>query len=65
MKVKLEELEKAIKWMATNTHEINVTVVEMNGNLEIRTFDKSNREIVISLSREGSLFPTIRRTETL
>ena len=65
MKISLADLDKSIKWLHVNSNEFNVTIREVNNHLEIISFDRDNKELVIQLSVEGTIMPVVKRTERI
>lgn len=67
MKIKIEDLEKALNWIKKNSNETQVNIVENphNNSVMIKTFDRSNAEVTIMLPEEGKVFPKITKTEIL
>ena len=64
-KIQLEDLEKAIKWIKANTGESFLTIIETNDGIELRTFDKEHLSATITLYKDGSLFPQVKKSERL
>lgn len=67
MKVKLEELEKAINWIKKNSNEVFVRIESQDayGNFQLKTYDKDDREVLIKFSEEDITGTKIVKTETL
>lgn len=66
MKIKLSELKQAVTWIETNTNQEYIFINVDGGNqLDIKTFDRGESEVVITLFQDGNLLPKIKRTEIL
>jgi len=66
MKIDLEELKKAIDWLRTNSHDLKVHIVlhEID-RLIIKTMDKHDNEVEITLYTDSQMLPKIKKTEVL
>ena len=65
VRISIDDLEKALKYIKTNSHDVHVSVYLVDEHMEIKTFDRASQEVTIYLYREGSLFPQVRKTERL
>lgn len=67
MKLKIEDLKKAISWCEANSRDLLVTV-ELNPdgrNLSIKTQDRYDVLVDIKLFNDGNMGPTIKKEEAL
>ena len=66
MKIDLEELKKAIDWLRANSHDLKVHIVlhEID-KLVIKTMDKHDNEVEITLYTDSQMLPKIKKTEVL
>lgn len=65
MKIKLDELKKAVAWVEANTNALDVKISIDPSGLSVTVFDRQDREVVIYLYDEGRMMAKIKRTETL
>lgn len=65
MKIDLQELKTAIKWIETETKEISVDIQIEDRKVLIKTFDKADQQVVITLYNDSSMLPKITKTEVL
>lgn len=65
MKVLLSDLKKAIEFIEKNSNELKVTIKEFDGKLEVSAFDRADQSMVVVLHPEGTMMPTVRKTERL
>lgn len=66
MKVKLDELKKAISWIEVNSKDLSVGITGADGRLYINCTDKydSSVEIVI-FDEKTAVMPKIKKTDIL
>jgi hypothetical protein len=66
IKVKLEDLVKAVKFLEQESLSGLINVKENGAELKLSSTDKSNREIVIELSDTSyPFYPRVTKTERL
>jgi hypothetical protein len=65
MKLKLDELKKAISWFEANTDTLYISLQEVNRSAELKAIDKAGAEVVIILFDDGTMMPKIKKTEVL
>lgn len=66
MKIRLEDLKKAVAWAEANSRDLFVQVMSIDGNkLTIKCLDRQDSDVEITLFDSGNLMPKIRRTDIL
>jgi hypothetical protein len=68
MKIKLDDLQKALKWIEKNSGEAYLRILtnEQTGHIVIKTFDLHSVEVTISLpANDTKTYPKITKTENL
>jgi hypothetical protein len=65
IKIQLEDLKKAVKWLEANTNQLTVNVVSDGSTLVISSFDRQDKDVQITLYQEGTYSPKVRKTEAL
>lgn len=67
IKVSLDDLKKAVKWIEANTVAVDIHVEEVASSLKLRTVDKQGQIVSIEVydAERSKLFPKITKTERL
>jgi hypothetical protein len=65
LKVRLSELKKALSWIEANTNVEYITANTDEREMTLKSFDKSDSEIIITIFSDGTMLPKIRKTEVL
>lgn len=65
MKISLQDLKKAVAWIEANTNADYVSLHFGDNKLVVETTDKYSAGVEINLYPEGTLMPTIKKTERL
>jgi hypothetical protein len=66
MKLKLDELKKAIAWIEANTNSDFIKLEVGGSKANLRCFDKKDREVSIEIfDGESPMLPKITKTEIL
>lgn len=66
IKVRLDELKKAVQWMEANTPGTDVRLVIDDRKLALESFDRDSNSVTISLfDVASSLMPKVTRTDNL
>ena len=65
MKLKLDELKKAVGWIEANSRDVIVNLYICNRELRIECEDKYQKQVEITLWNEGGMLPKIKKTEIL
>ena len=65
MKVDLEHSKQAIDWLFANIKELKIDVEVKDRKFTIKTFDRNDAEVTITISEDGMMLPKITKTEVL
>jgi hypothetical protein len=66
MKIKLEDLKKAVQWVEANSRDVMVTLVENpDRHLVIKCTDKYEVSVEIKLFNDGTMGPRITKEDAL
>jgi len=65
VKIKFDELKKALTWIETNTQDISMNITIDTNIMTIRTFDKYESEVIIEIFDDGIRTAKIKRTDAL
>lgn len=66
MKIKVEDLVKAIEYIKRNSNDVHVRVdIDPGGRMQLRFQDKDLSEAVIKLFNEGVCMPKISKEDPL
>ena len=66
LKVKLDELKKALQWMEANTNAVDLRISDDGHKLLIEAFDRADSHVTITLySTQAATLPKITKTDTL
>jgi hypothetical protein len=62
--VSLDELEKAVAWLKTNSTRLNIRIKEDGVKLLLKSVDKQDQDVEITIfERETSLLPKISKSD--
>lgn len=67
MKIKLEDLKKAVQWIEANSRDVQVKIEKdvNDRNMIIKCTDKYDVSVEIKLFNEGSMGPRILKEDNL
>ena len=65
MKVKVEDLERVVKWMRTNSPDIMVNIREVEKGLQFTCKDKYQTYVEMKVAEEGIMSPKIIKEENI
>lgn len=67
MKIKLEDLKKAVQWMEANSRDVMITIENHHDgrNLVLKCQDKYEVSVEIKLYHDGTMGPRILKEDAL
>lgn len=65
MKIKIDDLERAVQWMKTQSSDIMCNIDEVDQGLRITCKDKYAKYVEMKLSQEGTRSPKIIKEEDI
>lgn len=66
MKIKLDELKKAIQWIEENSNAMDVSLYAGEGHkIVLKCMDRMEVEVEIILFADGQMMPKIKKTDIL
>lgn len=65
MKIKIDDLEKVVKWMRTHSPDVMCNIREIEKGLQVTCKDKYQIYVEMKIAEEGTMTPKIIKEENL
>ena len=65
MKIKIDDLERAVKWMKSHSQDVMCNITEIEKGLQITCKDKYAKYVDMKLTQEGNIGPKIIKEDEL